>query len=54
MGNIKDAPLEKESNILDTLPEVLKITENKLKYIDDIQSNIEEDLAEIYPISLTS
>jgi CII-binding regulator of phage lambda lysogenization HflD len=54
MGNIKDAPLEKESNILDTLPEVLKITENKLKYIDDIKSNIEEDLAEIYPITLTS
>jgi hypothetical protein len=25
-----------------------------LKYIDDIKSNIEEDLAEIYPISLTS
>ena len=54
MGNIKDAPLEKESKILDTLPEVLKVTENKLKYIDDIKSNIEEDLAEIYPISLTS
>jgi len=54
MGNMKDAPLEKESNILDTLPEVLQVTENKLKYIDNIKSNIEEDLGEIYPITLTS
>lgn len=54
MGNMKDAPLEKESNILDTLPEVLKVAENKLKYIDYIKSNIEEDLGEIYPLSLTN
>lgn len=54
MGNIKDAPLEKESSILDTLPAILKATENNLKYIDDIKSNIEEDLDEIYPISHTS